>query len=351
MPNASKQSGEKATVSFEERLGATRFWLTILYIVVLAAILIISSAVTRTIFSERLQNRFHGLRFDLERSELVPVPTAEDVRSDLIQTLVVVNGILLIIAGLVSYLVAGSTIKPIRAAYSAQKKFLSDASHELRTPLAILKTDFENERLVATDPVVTARIDSHLEEIERMRRLVADLLLLSKLDEHNSPPRPASLINLVDLVTAAVDRLKSLAEAHHITLHLAPTPHLIEISANRDLLDVALSNIISNAIIYNKENGSVDVTIGTEQPSPSHGGVGGGFITVTDTGIGIAPPDLEHIFDRFWRVEQSRSRATGGSGLGLAIVQSIMADIGGDVTMLSTPGHGTTVTLKLPLKV
>ncbi|HCC83432.1 TPA: hypothetical protein DEP96_01125 [Candidatus Uhrbacteria bacterium] len=341
MPNASKQSGEKATVSFEERLGATRFWLTILYIVVLAAMLIISSAVTRTIFNEQLQNRFHGLRFDLARSELVPVPTAADVRSDLIQTLVIVNGILLIIAGIASYLVAGSTIRPIRAAYSAQKKFLSDASHELRTPLAILKTDLENERLVATQPAELSRIDSQLEEIERMRRLVADLLLLSKLDEHNSPPRPASSINLIELVTAAVDRLKSLAESHHITLHLSPSPHLIEITANRDLLDVALSNIISNSIIYNKEGGSVDVAIGVDNNAA--------IITIIDTGIGIAPTDLEHIFDRFWRVEQSRSRATGGSGLGLAIVQSVMQDLGGSVSMVSTPGQGTTVTLKLPL--
>lgn len=341
MQNASKPSGAKATVSFEERLGATRFWLTMLYIVVLAAILIISSAVTRSIFTEQLQNRFHGLRFNLERSELVPVPTAEDVRSDLIQTLVIVNGILLIIAGIVSYLVAGSTIKPIRAAYSAQKKFLSDASHELRTPLAILKTDFENERLVATNQEVIAQIDSHLEEIERMRRLVADLLLLSKLDEHNSPPRPAATSNLIDLVTAAVDRLKSLAEAHHVTLHLSPSPHLINIHANRDLLDVALSNIISNGIIYNKEMGTVDVSIGTDSQSA--------IVTIIDTGIGIAAPDLERIFDRFWRVEQSRSRQTGGSGLGLAIVQSIMQDLGGSVSIISTPGHGTTVTLKLPL--
>ncbi len=341
MQNASKPSGAKATVSFEERLGATRFWLTMLYIVVLAAILIISSAVTRGVFNEQLQNRFHGLRFDLERSELVPVPTAEDVRSDLIQTLVIVNGILLVIAGIVSYLVAGSTIKPIRAAYSAQKKFLSDASHELRTPLAILKTDFENERLVATNEEVLAQIDSHLEEIERMRRLVADLLLLSKLDEHNSPPRPATAINLIELVISAVDRLKSVAESHHITLHLSPSPHLINIHANRDLLDVALSNIINNAIVYNKDNGSVDVSIGVDEQSA--------IVTVIDTGIGIAPADLERIFDRFWRVEQSRSRATGGSGLGLAIVQSIMADLGGTVSMISTPGHGTTVTLKLPL--
>ncbi len=342
MLNESKPSGAKVTASFEERLGATRFWLTMLYVVILAAILIVSSAVTRGVFNEQLNNRFHGLRFDLERSELVPVPTAAEVRADLIQTLIVVNSILLIIAGIVSYLVAGATIKPIRAAYTAQKKFLSDASHELRTPLAILKTDFENELLVATDTDVKARLNSHLEEIERMRHLVADLLLLSKLDERGTAPRPVTTLNLADTVSSAVDRLKSLAANHHVTLHLTPTPNLIEVVANKDLLDVALSNIISNSIVYNQDHGSVDVTLGLENNQAS--------ITIIDTGIGIAAENLERIFDRFWRVEQSRSRATGGSGLGLAIVQSIMTDLGGSVTMNSTEGQGTTTMLKLPLK-
>jgi signal transduction histidine kinase len=347
MPNASKLSGEKATVSFEERIATNRFWLTLFYIVVLATILIVSSGITRSVFSQQLNNRFQGLRFDLARSELVPVPTSEEVRADLIQTLVLVNGILLIVAGIASYLVAGATIKPIHAAYTAQKKFLSDASHELRTPLAILQTDLENERLVATTANEISRLDSHLEEIERMRHLVGDLLMLSKLDEHSSLSRPSTNTNLINLVSATVDRLKSLAEAHGVTLHLSPSPHLIEAITNPELLTVALSNIISNAVIYNKPNGTVDITLGTSQPSPGNGGVGGGFITVTDTGIGIAAVDLEHIFDRFWRVEQSRSRQTGGSGLGLAIVQSIMADLGGTVNIISTPNHGTTVTLTL----
>ena len=273
-----------------------------------------------------------------------PPPNPDDVRADLFQVTILVDGTLLIVAGGLSYWLAGLTLRPIRAAYVRQRQFLSDASHELRTPLAILQTQLENEREATASPASRAAFDSNLEEIGRMTQLVNDLLTLSRLGADPASPAGEKTIDVVAVVRESMDRLRPIADRHRVALSLSVSDRMagrFTLAPNEEMLVQAFTNVIQNAILYNKENGRVDVTASSE----------GGHMTVTvaDTGVGIAQEELRKVFDRFYRSEKSRSRQTGGSGLGLSIVHSILSFLGGSVSMTSDLGTGTVVTLKLPI--
>jgi signal transduction histidine kinase len=354
MQNVFKRFGAKATDSFSRRFQLTIWRLTAVYLVVLALILFISSSVTYSAFSNRLEHRFYNYRPPANTSyimfqriltpeEFRVLPNPADVRQDLILSLIFVNGVLLIGAGALSYYLAQITLDPIRAAYERQRRFLSDASHELRTPLTIMKTDLENllaDQALAEKPREGAR--SNLEEVERMSRIVNDLLLLSRIDENGEQHRNLAKVDLGQTIEAVADRLKPLADQHGVSIDFVrPTPQL-ELLTDTNLLQNALVNVIKNAIIYNKAQGLVKINLAA--------GAGKYKITVADTGIGISQTDLARIFDRFYRAEPSRSRETGGSGLGLSIVQAAVKNLGGTIDIESEPDRGTTVSIALPIK-
>ena len=172
MPNISKLSGAKATGLAGDRFHRAHRRLTILYVAILAITLALSSAITYSAFSKRINNRFNRIPRPPRVVQLpdgtLAIPTPRDVRIDLIWSLIVVNGIFLTVGGLLSYWFAGVTLAPIKESYDRQRRFLSDASHELRTPLAILHMSLENES--------TPQAKSNLEEVTRMNNLVNDLL-------------------------------------------------------------------------------------------------------------------------------------------------------------------------------
>ncbi len=344
MRNVLKLSGEKAIGSFRERVRLSRLTLTFFYVIILAFILILSSGITRALFSERIVERFHPISnhgravleieyFDFDDS---------DIREDLQHTLFIVNSILLIIAGVLSYFLAGITLKPIQAAYEKQQKFLSDASHELRTPLSILQADLENELLSNQNTPANTKIQSHLEEVQRMTHLVNDLLFFSPLYEKDHRELHTESVNITALVNQVVQRMKALAQKNKVQLFLNPQNNQpLIIQADAELLLHALSNLIKNAIVYNQENGSVTVSLAEEKNRA--------VIQILDTGIGMKKEHLEKVFERFYRVDKSRSRKTGGSGLGLAIVQSALEILNGTISIESEEGKGTTITVSLPI--
>lgn len=343
MQNALKQFGEKATALFKERFFRTRFSLTVMYVAVLAVILFLSASIARTIFFGRVEHRFakvrdHGAYLIVDIAE---PPSAEEVKKDFMQTLIMVNGFLLLFAGAVSYVLAGLTLEPIARAYERQRQFLSDASHELRTPLAVLKTELENAELVEQDVNRKEKIQSYLEEVGRMGNIVNDLLLLSRVDESGGVKKRAEAIDLDTLLQSSVSHLRTIADSKrvHIALHLNQTPSVI--LAPREMFIRAFENVLKNAILYNKPQGEVSVVLTRKEKFA--------IITVKDSGVGISPEDQEHIFDRFYRGDQSRSRESGGSGLGLSIVEGVLREIGGEVSLESTLGLGTTVTMMVPL--
>lgn len=344
MPRVLKPSGERATGSTRDRFWTARTQLTFTYTAILAVILCISSGILYGAFSNRLARRFerNPQRPPIILPEGIAPPRAEDVLRDLLYSLIFVNGLLLVLASVLSYWLAGITLDPIRETYERQRRFLSDASHELRTPLAILQADLENglhaESLSAEEE---ARIESHLEEVARMGQIVKDLLLLSRLDETHLPEEPTRSIELITFLKELTGRFKHFAKQYHVTISTESSVKTLTLLTKQELLTQAVSNLLKNAIVYNKPEGNVHITLKKEG---SHA-----LIEITDTGIGMSPEHVDKVFDRFYRVDKSRSRQTGGSGLGLSITQASIDQLNGQIQVNSELNVGTTVTLTLPL--
>ncbi len=271
MPSASKPSGAKGIASPKDRFWSARLQLTFTYTAILTVILCISSGIIYTAFSTRLTQRFERSpsRAPIALSEGMLPPRPEDVMRDLQGSLLVVNGLLLVLASVLSYWLAGVTLEPIQESYNRQRRFLGDASHELRTPLAILQADLEN---VLSDPHTSAEMreqaNSHLEETKRMGLIVKDLLLLSHLDEPTSPTASTQSIDLSKLLKTTVERFESFAKQHAATLSYSSSAPSLSIVTQEQLLTQALSNVVKNAIAYNKPQGTVHVSLEKEAAMP-----------------------------------------------------------------------------------
>lgn len=345
MQNTLKQFGVRATDSFSTRFHYSLVRLTVLYSLTLAALLIISGFISYSAFSMRIGHRFNQPpRFVIEVNRLGAVsndtlPTPQQLREDLIESLVLVNVSLFVLAVMLSFWLAKKTLEPIKIAYEEQQRFLGDASHELRTPLAILHMELENELMAS--PGATAKrgaLLSKLEEVQRMSALVDDILVISRMDhKHNNAQAVKVDTKLLDVINMIVTRLQPLAQKASVSITISekiPETHFV---FNQELLITALSNIIKNAIVYNKPGGTVLVDIRQEKNKLS--------IIVSDSGVGISVEDQKRIFDRFYRVDKSRTRQTGGNGLGLSIAQSAIKELGGTISLTSTPKVGTVFTI------
>jgi signal transduction histidine kinase len=223
-------------------------------------------------------------------------------------------------------------------AFEAQRRFITDASHELRNPLAVVRTNVD---VVLADPRATKEdlrqtIAVVQRATERMRHLVDNLLALARLEAPGT-----SVHENVDLGSVAAEiteELAALASERGIDLTLIPESSA-QTAGDRDALKRALANLVDNAIRFSPRGGRVALGSGERGPWV--------WVGVSDEGPGIAPEHHERIFERFWRVDKSRARASGGSGLGLAIVRQIMESHGGSVRVYSRPGAGATFVMWL----
>ena len=222
-----------------------------------------------------------------------------------------------------------------------KRDFVANTSHELKTPVGALALLAETIEDAADDAEAVRRFAGKMrQEAQRLTNLVQDLITLSRVQavEPVPDPRPVEL----DMVVAeALDRCRMKANARGITLHSAGTRGL-SVLGDEDLLVTALRNLLENAVAYSPERTRVVVTL---KRSDGHA-----ELSVADQGIGIPERDLERIFERFYRVDPARSRATGGTGLGLAIVKHVMLAHAGRVTVRSVEGTGSTFTLFIPLR-
>jgi two-component system sensor histidine kinase SenX3 len=223
-----------------------------------------------------------------------------------------------------------------------RRDFVANVSHELKTPVGALALLAETIEDAADDEEAVRRFAGRMrQEAARLTFLVQDLITLSRIQaaEPIPDPRPVAM----DAVVAeALDRCRMKANARGITLASIGVRGL-RVLGEEDLLVTAVRNLLENAVVYSPERTRVVVCV----KKPGDGGV---EISVTDQGIGIPERDLERIFERFYRVDPARSRATGGTGLGLAIVKHVTAAHGGRVMVRSVEGAGSTFTLWLPLR-
>lgn len=232
--------------------------------------------------------------------------------------------------------VLNSTFSRLDAAFAQQKQFSSDAAHELRTPVSVLLTQTQgtlSRQRSAGEYRET--LEACQRAAQRMRRLIESLLELARLDAGQEPMK-RERFDLAALARDCAESIRPLAAEKNVTLTCA----LPEITCSGDAERVSqvLTNLLANAVHYNKPGGQVHVTGANDG--------GSAILEVRDTGQGIPAEDLPHVFKRFYRADKSRSAAR--TGLGLAIAKAVIDAHGGEISIRSTVNEGTTVTLRLP---
>ena len=219
-------------------------------------------------------------------------------------------------------------------------RFTADASHELRTPLTIIRGELEAILLDRKlEPDLRDSLASLLEEAERLVRIVEGLFALSRLDTGEAQTERVRF-DLAKLAETTAEQMCLLAEVKHIDL-VYDTSHDVEIEGDRSRLKQVVVNLLDNAIKYTPEHGRVSLAVRSQN--------GSALLEVSDTGPGVSEAALPHLFERFYRADEVRSREIGGAGLGLSIVQSICTAHGGNVSATNTPPNGCRFTVELPL--
>ena len=225
---------------------------------------------------------------------------------------------------------------------AVRRDFVANVSHELKTPVGAMHLLAEALLGASDEPAAVRRFAGRMQhEAHRLSDLVQELIDLSRL-QGQDPLREASLVEVDEVIVEAMDRCRLAAQVRNIALVTGGEADLTVLGDQEQLI-TALRNLIDNAVNYSPEH--TRVAIGVRR-------VGNAVeLTVTDQGIGIPEADLERIFERFYRVDAARSRATGGTGLGLSIVKHIAANHGGEVSVWSIEGSGSTFTMRLPAGV
>ena len=226
----------------------------------------------------------------------------------------------------------------------SRRQFVANVSHELRTPLTTIKSYAEalNEGALDERELSERFVGVIRNETERMIRLVSDLLHLSRLDSNQAPLRRQKT-NIQDMLDEVADRFSFQLRQKAITAKVKVDRSVKQVLLDRDQIDQVLDNLVSNAVKYTTDGGSIIITAMRSKDKAYVD------ISVQDTGIGIPGKDLSRIFDRFYRVDKARSRNLGGTGLGLSIAREIVKHHGGKITLESELNVGTTVTFSLPL--
>lgn len=212
-----------------------------------------------------------------------------------------------------------------------RQEFTANVSHELKTPLTAISGYAELIEHGMASGADTVRFAGEIHNnASRLLTLINDIIQLSQLDSDTCKVEYTD-VDLYQVAEECVDMLKMNAEKQGVTMRLCGKPSIV--FADRQQMEELVYNLCDNAIRYNKRGGSVTVTVNTEKTHV--------FLSVRDTGIGISAEHQDRIFERFYRVDKSRSKATGGTGLGLAIVKHIVSQHGAELSLESQEGKGT----------
>ncbi len=258
----------------------------------------------------------------------------EDALHGLLRNMLLGAAVCVAVAAVGGWFLAGKSLSPVAAAFDRQQTFVADASHELRTPLSVIRANAEYLQGEQPESEEAAEI---LAETDRLASLVDALLALARGQGGGAAERA---VDLGELVTSSAHAMLPLAGDRKVSLDVEAAPG-IEVRGNPDQLRQLVLILVDNALRYTPEGGRVSV--GARRVD------GSAEIAVRDTGIGIDPDALEHVFERFYRADDARTRAFGGAGLGLSIAEQLATGHGGRISARSTPGRGSTFTVTLPL--
>jgi len=329
---------------------SARIKITSWYLLIIMAVSVLFSLAFYRASTQEMQRIIDRIQFEQtqQNNRIRPfpprrenIPTIEELQGlkSRFQThLIIINGVILLFAGLAGYFLAGKTLRPIKLMVDEQTQFISDASHELRTPLANLRAEMEGCLLEPQINEKQARnlIASNLEELDRLQRLTNDLLKLTHLHlkADSLSERKVSLDNVLK----------------EVFLNLAPKAKQKQIKINNQAEDLQLfgnhlhfveifNNLIDNAIKYSHKSTTITISTNSDKDNQR--------IIIADQGIGISKKDQPYIFDRLFRADRSRSEALG-YGLGLAIVKKLVNAYQGNITCKSEENHGSVFTVLFP---
>lgn len=262
------------------------------------------------------------------------VPEA-DPATEVGQLALALNGMLTRIQSAVAS--SDASAEKARSSEERMRRFITDASHELRTPLTTIRgfAELYRQGAASDTEMLMSRIES---ESRRMGVLVEDLLLLAQLDAQR--PIERRRVDLLALASDAVHDAQSIAPGRPITLEVFDGPGTPEVIGDEARLRQVLGNLMANALRYTPESAPVTVRVGTAG--------GDAVIEVDDKGPGMEEADAERVFERFYRADTSRTRASGGTGLGLSIVDSLVRAHGGRVSLTTAPGRGCCFRVSMP---
>jgi signal transduction histidine kinase len=294
---------------------------------------------------QRVIDRIHFLQQQSSQLQLPTPPNAiitldqlQEVKTRLEVSLIIINGVILILAGGAGYFLAGRTLRPIRIMVDEQNQFISDASHELRTPIATLRAEMEATLLEKHlgDKEARSLIESNLEELGKLQELANRLLQLAHI--HNKEEGLTDLVTLNDVIQAANKKVAPMAKKKNVAFKI---PSIVgQVKGDRQRLTEVFINLFDNAVKYSSTKTTVVIASKKKKNAT--------IISITDQGVGITSEDLPHVFDRFYRADKSRSQVDG-HGLGLSIAKKIISAHNGSIEVESAPQKGTTFTVTLPL--
>jgi two-component system, OmpR family, sensor histidine kinase CiaH len=292
----------------------------------------------RTIHTNGITERVYSVALKGKQHFVVQVARSLEPEEDALHGLLaymllgVAGSLALAAAG--GWFLAGKSLAPVRAAFERQQAFVADASHELRTPLAVIRANAEYLQQGQPESEEATEI---LAETDRLAALVDSLLALARGQESVASDHP---LDLGRLVSDSAQSMQPLASYREVALRVDTTPDL-EVRGDPDQLRRLVVILVDNALRYTPAGGRVSVD--------AHRNDGTAVVAVTDTGIGIDRESLQHVFERFYRADEARTRASGGAGLGLSIAEQLVTSHGGRISAASVPGRGSTFTITLPL--
>ncbi|MBN2222464.1 MAG: HAMP domain-containing histidine kinase, partial [Vallitaleaceae bacterium] len=272
------------------------------------------------------------------------VTVAYETMDNLLKILLMSFIVGLFISAFLGYIVAGRSIAPIKKAYESKQDFLANVSHELRTPLSVilLSTETLDGDIDGKETFQHEIVSDIKEETKKMSGLIEKLLLLSRSDSHKLVTTKENF-SFTELVEREINNFRALGGSKNIVIEDQLQDGVICFGDKR-LLSSVVTVLLDNSIKYNRDNGKVFVLLNNHESK----GVKEIELVVRDTGIGIPEKDYEHVFERFYRLENSRSKKTGGYGLGLSIAKEIVELHHGSITLLSKLGEGSEFTVRLP---
>jgi len=329
-----------------------RFKLTAWYLLIIMVISFSFSGLIYSIninefnrFANSQQKRFEREFFPVgQNNPQIPIIDIDDLIDEaekrLLVNLGVINGIILIISGSLSYFLAGITLNPIQQMTEDQKRFISDASHELKTPLTALKSLFEvslrDKKITLIDTKKV--IQQGIEQTDKLKNLSDSLLELSRFDNQKLTSTQTVLIK--EIINDAVSQLQPKADKKNIQIITKVGSQ--KVVGNYQKLVELIIIFVDNAIKYSSNNTKINLITTLEKKNL--------LIKIIDQGIGIDQKDLPHIFDRFYQANNSRTKSSDiGYGLGLSIAKQIVDLHHGQIEVKSKLNSGTTFIIYLPL--